>query len=428
MSKLANRRSALRVQRLEDRTVPAVLLNELYVNPPGIDDSREFVEIINTTGGALPLDGMAIVEIDGNGLTAGTIKQDKHLGGQSTGDNGLLMLGQNYWTLGVTPWGALVDGDTELADMPNFIGNDNVTVLLVEGYTGISGQDLDKNNDGVLEIVPWTKVLDSVGWLDPTVPGGRVYSSAVLTQSTLTPDAASRFSGNATAGSATAWYNGDMLAQGGVPDMTVNYNPIASSANLPANGRITPGDDNLAQVVAPPQVVSTMVNDGDIQRSRVTSLRLTMSAEVAFSGPVESAFVLTRNGGGAVTFSATVSLQAGATIVVLGNFSGVETQFGSLRDGRYALTALASQISNAGGQLNGGANYSFGDAQGLYRFFGDRNGDRRVDGLDFGAFISTYGLPTSSPGFLSYFDFNGDGRVDGLDFGNFALRYNTLLP
>jgi hypothetical protein len=428
MSKFKNRRSAPTVQRLEDRTVPAILLNEMYVNPPGTDDNREYVEIINTAGGALPLDGLTLIEIDGNGINSGRINQDTHLGGQSTGSNGLLMLGVNYATLGGTPWGTVVDDDTELGDLDDFMGNDNLTILLVQGYTGISGMDLDKNNDGTLDFVPWAKVIDGVGWLDSTVPDGRVYTSAVLTQAALTPDAASRFAGHVTPQTAAAWYNGDMLAQGGAPDMTVLYNPTASSANLPTNGRITPGDDNLVQVTTAPQVVSTIVNNGGNQRSKVTSLQVNLSAEVAFSGSPASAFVLTRDGGGTVSFSATVGLQGGKTVVVLSDFSGVETQFGSLRDGRFTLTALANQISNTGGQLNGGANYTFGDAQGLFRMFGDFNGDRQVDGFDFGAFSSTFNLTAAHPSFLAMFDINGDGIVDGFDFSQFSGRFGTLLP
>jgi hypothetical protein len=33
------------------------------------------------------------------------------------------------------------------------------------------------------------------------------------------------------------------------------------------------------------------------------------------------------------------------------------------------------------------SNYTFGDAQGLFRFYGDMNGDRRVDIADFGQFL-----------------------------------------
>jgi hypothetical protein len=82
------------------------------------------------------------------------------------------------------------------------------------------------------------------------------------------------------------------------------------------------------------------------------------------------------------------------------------------------------------GDANGapGGNFVFGDADGLYRFFGDFNGDRNVDIADFAMFSGTYGLTSMQAGFLSAFDFNGDGVIDIADFGQFAIRIFTVLP
>jgi hypothetical protein len=141
-----------------------------------------------------------------------------------------------------------------------------------------------------------------------------------------------------------------------------------------------------------------------------------------------------RTGGGVVSFSATVSVEYGGTVVTLSNFTGQETQFGSLRDGRYTLTVLASQISSGGQVLDGdangtpGGNFVFGDPQGLYRFFGDLNGDRNVDIIDFGQFSATFGLSSGLAGFISAFDFNGDGVIDIADFGQLSIRIFTALP
>jgi hypothetical protein len=184
-------------------------------------------------------------------------------------------------------------------------------------------------------------------------------------------------------------------------------------------------------VVAPPRVTSVQVNDGSAQRSRVTSLTITFDAQVTFAGSVADAFSLTRNGGGAVAFTATVSVVNGVTVVTLTNFTGAETQFGSLRDGRYTLTALSSQITAGGQALDGdgdgtpGGNFVFGDAQGLFRFFGDVNGDRRVDIADFGLFAQAFMIPAN---YNAAFDFNGDGIIDIVDFGQFSIRYFTTLP
>ena len=119
------------------------------------------------------------------------------------------------------------------------------------------------------------------------------------------------------------------------------------------------------------------------------------------------------------------------TVVSLSNFTGAQTQFGSLGDGRYTLTVLASQISGNGQPLDGngdgtpGDNYTFGDAQGLYRFFGDINGDRHVDIADFGLFSQSI---FNSANYIAAFDFNSDGHIDIADFGQFSIRFFTILP
>ena len=86
-------KTQLSLARLEDRTVPALLINELYVNPPGIDDNREFIELRSTTNGAESATNLALVEVQGNPGVAGVIARDTHLSGQITGSNGLLLLG-----------------------------------------------------------------------------------------------------------------------------------------------------------------------------------------------------------------------------------------------------------------------------------------------------------------------------------------------
>jgi autotransporter-associated beta strand protein len=183
------------------------------------------------------------------------------------------------------------------------------------------------------------------------------------------------------------------------------------------------------------QVTSTQINDGSAQRSRVTSLTVTFNAPVTFSITAGTAFTLVRNSDGAIEqFTATAAVMGGVTVVTLNNFGGDAAQFGSLADGRYTLTALASQITVAGQRLDGngdgisGDDYVFGNSQGLYRFFGDVNGDRTVNGLDFGFFKNAFGTQVSDPNYLRFFDFNGDGVINGFDFGQFKLRFGTTLP
>src|SRR5204863_9315478 len=127
-----------------------------------------------------------------------------------------------------------------------------------------------------------------------------------------------------------------------------------------------------------------------------------------------SAFTLTRTGGGAVTIgSVTQQVINGASVVTLSGFSGTEaSQGGSLNDGTYTLTALASQITANGQQLDGNAdgtagdNYVFADSGAatgsqLYRFFGDANRDRFVNGADFALFRTAFGSGAGDPAFNS---------------------------
>jgi hypothetical protein len=188
------------------------------------------------------------------------------------------------------------------------------------------------------------------------------------------------------------------------------------------------------QTITAPLVTSVRVNDGAAQRSRITSLTITFDSIVTFESTVAEAFSLFRNGGKPVSFKASSSVVNGVTVVTLNNFTGSSTQFGSLADGRYTLTALSSHISANGLALDGdgdgqpGGNYVFGDGQGLFRMFGDINGDRQVDGADFGALSFTYGSLANQSNFLWFLDVNGDGQIDGFDFSQFSGRYNTVLP
>jgi hypothetical protein len=178
------------------------------------------------------------------------------------------------------------------------------------------------------------------------------------------------------------------------------------------------------QAATAPTVSSVSVNGGAVQRSRVTTLAVTFSTQVTFAGVVASAFTLVRTGGGSVGgFTATANVVNGVTVVTINNFTGAEVNSGSLRDGRFTLTVLANQIS-AGG-INMSSNFTYGEAQGLYRFYGDINGDRHVDIADLGQFSSSIFAPGN---YIAGFDFNNDGVIDIADFGQFSIRLFTVLP
>src|SRR5262249_46490373 len=152
-----------------------------------------------------------------------------------------------------------------------------------------------------------------------------------------------------------------------------------------------------------------------------------------------AAFTLQRIGGGPVSIgTATTRVVNGVTEVTLSGFSGAEASAGgSLNDGRYTLAALAASITANVVQLDGngdgvgGDDFVFADggtAGGLFRLFGDVNGDRTVNITDLTAFRNAFGATTSDPNYQSFLDFNGDGVINLADLTQFRNRFGVILP
>jgi hypothetical protein len=132
---------------------------------------------------------------------------------------------------------------------------------------------------------------------------------------------------------------------------------------------------------------------------------------------------------GPVTLSVDLSGSSSIWTVAKLTFSGANTDFTSLKDGRYNLSIFASQVSDlAGNAFDGDGNGTGGDdytlvgdpaTNKLFRHFGDSNGSGTVDAIDFGAFLAAFGTNNST------FDFDGGGTVDAVDFGQFVSRFGT---
>lgn len=198
------------------------------------------------------------------------------------------------------------------------------------------------------------------------------------------------------------------------------------------------GDGNdvtlTAAGVAPPaaKVTSVIINDGVAQRSRVTKVRVNFDQPVTLANPSQ-AFVVVRQtpSVGSVAVNAVVDgTGTFATLTFVGGLvDGLAGKF-SLQDGRYTLTVLASEFG--GGGLDGNGDGTPGDdyvlnstpfvnpampATGLFRLFGDANGNGRVEPEDFLAFRLAFLSNVDA------FDFNGTGVVDAADFLRFRLNF-----
>lgn len=165
--------------------IPPPLINEFSASHAGTDN-YEYVEIFGTP--STDFSSYTILHIEGDSTTAGTIDSAWAVG--STDAAG-------FWTTGF---------------LTNAIENGSITLLLVSGFIGAVGNDIDTNNDGVIDVTPWTAIVDDVGVSD----GGatdRVYSSSTLTALydglAFAPGGASRIPNGADTNTTADWVRND---------------------------------------------------------------------------------------------------------------------------------------------------------------------------------------------------------------------------
>jgi len=152
-----------------------IQINEIRIDQGGIDND-EYFEIAGAAGASLA--GYTYVVIgDGTG-GSGVIEAVVDLSALSIPADGYLLVTEPTFTLAGGP-GDFVTAASGL----NFENSDNVTHMLVTGFTGANGQDLDTNNDGVLDLTPWTEITDSVAVIIGTPGSGSnefIYSTTVV--------------------------------------------------------------------------------------------------------------------------------------------------------------------------------------------------------------------------------------------------------
>jgi predicted extracellular nuclease len=199
------------------------VINEFVASTAGTD--VEYVEILGSPG--TDYSDYVVLEIEGDaGTAAGTIDEVITVG--TTGANGLY-----------------------LANLPaNALENGTLTLLLVKDFTGALGDDLDTNNDGTLDVTPWSEMVDSVAVNDGGA-GDLTYGVPTLGVSydglPFAPGGASRIPDGTDTDTAADWVRNDFdLA--GIPGFT----------GTPEEGEAlnTPGAPNaLVEIEPPPPAV-----------------------------------------------------------------------------------------------------------------------------------------------------------------------------
>ena len=186
--------------------VQAQMINEFVANHEGASpDPHEYVEVFGS-----PLanySNLTIVEIEGDVSTStGTIGYIDRVFAVGTTDS------DGYWTTG------FLSEDLE---------NGSMTLLLVDGFTGAVGDDVDANNDGVIDNVLWSNIIDELTVWDGDAGDGR-YSSVVLSSSMdgsyFTPGGASRIPNGTDTDTVDDWMRNNFFGDG-LPDMFGSASP-----------------------------------------------------------------------------------------------------------------------------------------------------------------------------------------------------------
>jgi len=196
------------------------VINEFVANHVDTD-TNEYIEIIGDPD--FDYSAFALLQIEGDFTT--------------TGATGLV---DRVWTVGTTDAG----GFWWSGYLNNLIENGSISLLLVEGFTGAVGNDLDTDNDGILDSMPWARFVDSVA-INDGGSGDLVYGTTVLNANydavNFTPGGASRIPDGFDTDAITDWVRNDFdLA--GIPGFTGT--PVLGEAIN------TPGTTNVAY--APP--------------------------------------------------------------------------------------------------------------------------------------------------------------------------------
>jgi hypothetical protein len=184
---------------------------------------------------------------------------------------------------------------------------------------------------------------------------------------------------------------------------------------------VTIGSDNVERdfVSGAATVQAVQVNDGNAQRSMVNSITVSFDRPVV---PDTGAFtVVGRNAAGAGTVVTAANPSGDGQAWVL-TFSGSPIVGGSLADGIYDLTVVASKVhaGTAAGPAMA-ADYAFK----FHRLYSDVNGDGVSDNADLFQMRSTYLKPSTDPAYKWYFDYNQDNVVDNADV--FQVRSRRSL-
>ncbi|HZL34814.1 MAG TPA: dockerin type I repeat-containing protein, partial [Tepidisphaeraceae bacterium] len=215
------------------------------------------------------------------------------------------------------------------------------------------------------------------------------------------------------------------LPSGGIHDI--------SGLELDGDSNGTPGGNYVRTFTVvpqpPPSIVTSIVGDGTAQRSEVRSYTVSFSEAVILGPGAFTLALLNTAGSGSGTNDGSAptdesaglswtSADGGKTWII--TFSANTDLTHSLLDGIYSLTVHAAKVTDAASGLvpmAADSNFTF------HRLFGDINGDKTVNLIDYRAFKKAYLSISTSANWNPLFDTNGDGTINLTDYRAFKRNY-----
>lgn len=248
------------------------VINEFVANHTG-DDFFEFVEVFGDP--STDYSSLTVVQIEGDaGLDSGIVKSAYGVG--TTDANGL--------------WVSDFTGE-------DFDHDDTYTLFLVDGWSGSVGVDLDTDDDGSLDSMPWAAILDSIGVIDGDGGDFNYSAETVLAEffdgEMFSPGGASRIPNGTDTDSVSDWVRNDWQGAG-LPGLTGNLESF-EALNTPGeinSTTLSDGADPLLHEVVMDHV-GTDTHEfveiwGDGQTSYATSTILLLDG----GGEVDAAYPL----------------------------------------------------------------------------------------------------------------------------------------
>ncbi len=377
--------------------LPVVRINEIRISSSGAsDDVSNYVELFGTPGTSLA--GLTLVVLSGE-FQPGQVDFAFRLDDVTFDENGIALIANAAIAT------AIAQAELEASDLTasfDLFGSPT-SFLLVSGFTGAAGDDLDADNDGVLDGTFFDALVDSVSLTDADATPDTNYSDTIVG-----PDgafaAAHVFRPADGAGSFVIGSFGDLSAD-------------------------TPGTLNavVPPPPPPPAPVSLVINevlfdpaagaDGDANRDGIRDAAADEFIEIVNTGIAAadiSGFTLSDDDGGAFVFPAGTILAPGQAAVLFG---------GGTPTGDFGGALVFTDDGTIGtGLANGGDIVELRDASGtLIDSFAYGSAGDIVGGSD----QSVTRDPDLFGGFADHLDAEGAGgarfspgtRVDGTPFG-----------